>query len=135
MLRLPEEESIFSSVSVSHTSPPQGLFLCVSCLSLYLCQSQGSWNLVNIVQHGRQPRSSWEFFCRHTSESQTIPLRVSPLSAHGPSGEIHHDFYIFTAFICFSSHSNPDSSNLDKVDLIKQENTFLEYIFQSYLYP
>ena len=136
MLRLPEEESIFSSVSVSHTSPPQGLFL--------LCPLPALSVPTSGILESSQYCTTWQtaqkfmrvFLSSHFRVTKPFLLwRVSTFLVHvAPSGQIHVLLYFHCLLsICFSSHSNPDSSNLDKVDLIKQENTIPEYIFQSYL--
>lgn len=57
------------------------------------------------------------------------------LGAHGPFWGEPRTFIFSLPSICFSSHRIPDSSNLDKMGLKKQENTFPENIFQSYRIP
>ena len=57
------------------------------------------------------------------------------LRACGPFWGDPHTFIFSLPSIRFSSHSIPDSSNMNKMGLIKQENIFPENIFQSYLIP
>ena len=95
------------SLSATHLFP-RVFFSYVSCLP-YLCQLQGSWNLVSIVQHGREPRSSWESFCRHTSESQNHSLSGGFLPSQGMCPLLGRStyFYIFTAFYLFLFTQHP----------------------------
>lgn len=104
MLRLPEEESIFSSVSVSHTSPPQGLFL----LCLLPALSVPTSGILESSQYCTTWQTAQKFmrvFLSSHFSHKTIPsLEGFHLLVHmAPSGEIHVLLY-FHCLLSVSLH-------------------------------
>ena len=120
----------FSLLSLSATHLfPKVFFSYVSCLP-YLCQLKGSWHLVYIVQHGREPRSSWELFCRHTSESQNHTSSVHM----APSGENHALLY-FHCLLSVSLHTESQTLLIWTKWIWKNRKMLFLKIFSSYLIP
>lgn len=106
MLRLPEEEGMFSSVSVSHASLPQGLFL----LCLLPALSVPTSGILESSQYcttwQRAQKFMTVFLSSHFRVTKPFLLsRVSTFSVHvAPSGEIHVLLY-FHCLLSVSFHT------------------------------